>query len=165
MFAPHLLTTALLSLLATTALAGASKQDRPCGFKVAPCPTGQTCSRLDTACTRGENCPGVCRSGSPSTTPPPPTKTTTATQPTRTYESCGGFRVQPRDCPAGQICVDDPFSGGCGMACDAPGICVTPTFCGGFAGVRCEGGLTCVDDPRDDCDPEDGGYDCGGICV
>ncbi len=38
-------------------------------------------------------------------------------------------------------------------------------MCGGFAGFPCPDGLECVDDPSDDCDPERGGADCGGICV
>ncbi|MCA9880132.1 MAG: hypothetical protein KC442_20195 [Thermomicrobiales bacterium] len=38
-------------------------------------------------------------------------------------------------------------------------------FCGGLAGKPCPKGYTCVDDPGDDCDPEHGGADCGGICV
>jgi hypothetical protein len=38
-------------------------------------------------------------------------------------------------------------------------------FCGGIAGFPCDEGLTCVDDPKDDCDPEQGGADCGGICI
>ena len=38
-------------------------------------------------------------------------------------------------------------------------------FCGGFAGFDCPGGGTCVDDPSDDCDPMNGGADCGGMCV
>ncbi len=38
-------------------------------------------------------------------------------------------------------------------------------FCGGFAGIPCPEGLTCVDDPNDSCDPSEGGADCGGICV
>lgn len=37
--------------------------------------------------------------------------------------------------------------------------------CGGFAGLRCPDGLTCIDDPRDDCDPKRGGADCMGVCV
>ena len=37
--------------------------------------------------------------------------------------------------------------------------------CGGFAGLRCPAGFQCVDDPRDDCSPCNGGADCGGICV
>jgi hypothetical protein len=38
-------------------------------------------------------------------------------------------------------------------------------FCGGIAGIACPAGQTCIDDPSDDCDPEHGGADCGGICV
>ena len=37
-------------------------------------------------------------------------------------------------------------------------------FCGGFANIQCPGGLTCIDDPFDACDPQNGGADCGGIC-
>jgi hypothetical protein len=37
-------------------------------------------------------------------------------------------------------------------------------FCGGIAGFLCDKGFICVDDPRDDCDPNKGGADCGGIC-
>ena len=40
-----------------------------------------------------------------------------------------------------------------------------PTLCGGFAGLTCPSGKVCVDDPSDDCDPNKGGADCGGICV
>jgi hypothetical protein len=38
-------------------------------------------------------------------------------------------------------------------------------FCGGIAGFQCPSGLVCVDDPHDGCDPNQGGADCGGICV
>jgi hypothetical protein len=38
-------------------------------------------------------------------------------------------------------------------------------FCGGFGGIACPAGYTCVDDPSDTCDPRNGGADCGGICV
>lgn len=37
-------------------------------------------------------------------------------------------------------------------------------FCGGIAGIPCAQGFTCVDDPNDTCDPNQGGADCGGIC-
>lgn len=37
-------------------------------------------------------------------------------------------------------------------------------FCGGFAGIACPADMRCVDDPHDDCDPDKGGADCGGIC-
>jgi len=36
--------------------------------------------------------------------------------------------------------------------------------CGGFGGFPCPGAGQCIDDPRDDCDPKNGGADCGGIC-
>jgi hypothetical protein len=80
---------------------------------------------------------------------------------------CGGH--VPRElyygCEADEACIDDPFVGGCGMACDRPGICVKKSnHCGGFAGFKCNGGK-CVDDPTDACDPKNGGADCMGICV
>jgi hypothetical protein len=37
-------------------------------------------------------------------------------------------------------------------------------ICGGIAGFRCPPGTTCVDDPRDSCEPG-GGADCAGLCV
>ncbi|KAK3309246.1 uncharacterized protein B0T15DRAFT_526656 [Chaetomium strumarium] len=102
--------------------------------------------------------------------PPAPSTTTTTCEssPKPTYQPCGGFRIKPFDCPKGQACIDDPYTGGCGMACDMPGICVdvaASAFCGGFAGIPCKDGRKCVDDPRDECDPDNGGADCGGICV
>lgn len=38
-------------------------------------------------------------------------------------------------------------------------------FCGGIAGFPCKEGEICVDDPRDNCDPDRGGADCPGICI
>ncbi len=38
-------------------------------------------------------------------------------------------------------------------------------MCGGIAGILCENGQSCVDDPSDSCDPHTGGADCSGICV
>jgi hypothetical protein len=81
------------------------------------------------------------------------------------YQSCGGRRTASVTCPGGQVCIDDPRKGGCGMKCDAPGICVKPVFCGGFAGIKCKDGKKCFDDPRDSCDPKRGGADCGGLCL
>ena len=37
-------------------------------------------------------------------------------------------------------------------------------FCGGIAAIPCPGAGRCVDDPTDNCDPNRGGADCGGIC-
>ena len=39
-----------------------------------------------------------------------------------------------------------------------------PAVCGGFAGIPCPDDEICVDDPRDGCDPTNGGVDCSGIC-
>ncbi|GAB1313754.1 hypothetical protein MFIFM68171_03964 [Madurella fahalii] len=147
----HYLSLAVAVLLGAATLASADK--RPCGFKIAPCPAGEVCEKVDPSCDRGENCAGFCV---PETPKPPRPR----------YPSCGGYRVEPVTCPeADQLCIDDPYANGCGMACDLPGICVTPVFCGGFAGIQCEDGKMCIDDPRDDCDPMNGGADCGGICV
>ena len=93
------------------------------------------------------------------------TSKTTASLPLPTYKSCGGFRIKPIDCAEGEICMDNPYVSGCGLACDMPGICVTPVFCGGFAGIPCKDGKICVDDPRDDCSPTTGGADCSGLCI
>ena len=93
----------------------------------------------------------------------PPTTITTVDPPTKTYQACGGFRISPLPCPTGSICVDNPFTDGCGMACDEPGICVEA--CGGYPGLKCSEGKKCIDQPGDPCDPATGGRDCGGICV
>lgn len=37
--------------------------------------------------------------------------------------------------------------------------------CGGLAGFGCPAGLTCVDQPDDDCDPNQDGADCIGVCA
>jgi len=44
-----------------------------------------------------------------------------------------------------------------------PPVDPAPT-CGGFVGVPCPGAGECVDDPSDDCDPQNGGADCTGLC-
>ncbi|KAL0932651.1 proteinase inhibitor kazal [Colletotrichum truncatum] len=81
---------------------------------------------------------------------------------TRTYSDCGGFRPTPPTCAEGYTCVDDPWRGGCGMACDWPGICMIE--CGGFLGKACPKGMECLDRPGDGCDPQNGGADCMGLC-
>jgi hypothetical protein len=53
-----------------------------------------------------------------------------------------------------------------GVAVASNGECAPKgEFCGGIAGIPCPTGKTCIDDPSDDCDPQNGGADCGGICV
>jgi hypothetical protein len=83
---------------------------------------------------------------------------------------------KPEVCPQifAPVCSCDghTFSNACtaaaaGAAVQHQGACEQPTgpFCGGFAGIPCEGDAECIDDPSDDCDPKHGGADCGGICV
>jgi hypothetical protein len=58
-------------------------------------------------------------------------------------------------CPVGTTCE----------VVDGEGVCsASAPFCGGFAGIECNGAAQCVDDPSDDCDPQNGGADCGGVC-
>ena len=74
--------------------------------------------------------------------------------------------MNSNSCPSGYTCINDPYKSGCGLECDGTGICVQEKMCGGFAGFKCDGDdQVCVDDPRDDCSPENGGADCGGLCV
>ena len=72
---------------------------------------------------------------------------------------CGGHTIPSAQhaCPAGFTCNGDA------LAWDGPGHC--SQFCGGFAGLHCSNANeTCQDDPNDDCDPKNGGRDCGGLC-
>ncbi|PFH63381.1 hypothetical protein XA68_12345 [Ophiocordyceps unilateralis] len=83
------------------------------------------------------------------------------------YPSCGGFTVTPHNCDDASTCIDDPrFPESCGMACDAPGICVpknTPR-CGGYEGPNCPQGLHCFG-LKSGCDAKKVGPDCQGICM
>jgi hypothetical protein len=71
--------------------------------------------------------------------------------------------------PAANACaaVSCPVGSACEVV-DGQGVCAPPAasapFCGGFGGIECAGAGTCVDDPNDDCDPANGGADCGGLC-
>lgn len=60
-------------------------------------------------------------------------------------------------CIATQMCVVLPENG--------EEVCVDPAMCGGYAGIKCEEGLRCLDNPYDDCDPANGGADCAGVCA
>lgn len=72
--------------------------------------------------------------------------------------ACNGFSINPHACPEGWQCRLP------GFVADVPGKCVQP--CGGFAGLQCtDPDAQCMDDPTDDCDPNAGGADCGGICI
>lgn len=104
---------------------------------------------------------------------------------------CGG--ITGASCPGGGTCEDDPSDtcdpnqGGadCGGSCrclqlalcirgyifdSSAEVCACvpdPNVprCAGFIGLECPAGLECIDDPSDDCDPNNGGADCGGLCV
>lgn len=49
--------------------------------------------------------------------------------------------------------------------CEGVGLVPHGPFCGGIAAFPCPEGYTCIDDPRDACDPAAGGADCSGICI
>lgn len=87
----------------------------------------------------------------------------------------GQCKTKPTICP--QIfqpvcgCDGKTYSNSCtaaaaGVSVEHEGECKKsePRACGGIAGIPCPEGQTCVDDPRDDCDPKRGGADCPGIC-
>jgi hypothetical protein len=75
-------------------------------------------------------------------------------------------------CEAGK-CVPDVVVDPCAVILCATGThceegeCVPNgrVICGGIAGFECPGAGECVDDPSDDCHPDSGGADCGGVCL
>ncbi len=85
-----------------------------------------------------------------------------------TLQECGPAPLAPNIlCPDG-VTVAGPSEcmtladGTCGYEFIE---CPDAGFCGGIAGIPCPGGETCVDNPNDLCDPQDGGADCPGMCV
>lgn len=69
-------------------------------------------------------------------------------------------------------CDGQTYSNSChaaaaGTSVASQGACdeEPPQFCGGFANLQCPEGMQCVDNPDDGCSPDNGGADCGGICV
>jgi hypothetical protein len=73
--------------------------------------------------------------------------------------ACGGFVVNAHSCSSiGNYLCYNP-----NPRIDVPGECVKT--CGGIAGISCADGYTCVDNVDDNCDPNNGGADCGGVCV
>lgn len=84
------------------------------------------------------------------------------------FKSCGGFAINPKKCPNGYECKADPRDSR--LITDLPGICLPKNLkglqqCGGIADRPCEKGTTCFDQPWDDCDLQNGGSDCRGICL
>jgi hypothetical protein len=69
-------------------------------------------------------------------------------------------------------CDNHTYSNACqanaaGQSVFSAGACEEPAqvTCGGFGNLQCPSGTVCVDDPNDGCDEDNGGADCGGICV
>jgi hypothetical protein len=70
---------------------------------------------------------------------------------------CGGHTRNMHQCPDQYTCE------GPQLAVDGTGKCYK--FCGGIAGFACDQpDDLCLDNPNDDCDPNNGGADCGGEC-
>lgn len=121
------------------------QKDIYCGTpKLSRCPIGQTCVKpapnVRCASDKIATCPGVCK----------PRCVVSEDIDSNTL------------CPYRQSCMKAPYS----TEKSRLGFCPEPTFCGGFAAIKCEGAdEICIDDPRDDCSPDTGGADCGGICV
>jgi len=109
------------------------------------CPSGYKCVDDPNGCSMAVDCPGICVID------------------TEVIRQCGGEVINPSFCQSGEVCIDNPTTGS--MAVDHRGICIKKVFCGGIASFPCPGNLTCVDDPSDSCDPNNGGADCGGMCV
>ena len=66
-------------------------------------------------------------------------------------------------CPNGTYsCAQGQCRNGACIAFYPP--CPEPNTCGGAAGISCLPGFTCVDSDGDDCDPNQGGADCTGVC-
>ena len=88
---------------------------------------------------------------------------------------CNGNKAAPESAPAPEPVVEPaPAPEPASESAPTPEPVVAPApapatdgelkTCGGFAAIDCEAGFTCVDDPRDSCDPATGGADCGGVC-
>jgi hypothetical protein len=104
--------------------------------------------------------PSTCEPKAPPPPPPPPACCDPAAKPANGIEGvwCCGDGSWQYDIGSGDQTMSCSASGGAGSVCAA-------TQCGGFAGLPCGKGEECIDDPTDDCDPNNGGADCGGICV
>lgn len=68
---------------------------------------------------------------------------------------------RPPGCKPGDVCPALCY----GVCVPNPSEPPEGPFCGGIAGVKCPGSGHCQDDPSDSCDPNNGGADCGGVCV
>ncbi len=60
-------------------------------------------------------------------------------------------------CAQGDICIN--YQG--------KSMCIKQVSCAGFTGRACPSprNTTCIDDPRVNCDPNNHGYACSGLCI
>jgi len=97
-------------------------------------------------------------------TPAPATEETTSSLAQSLREGDSSEDAASNPCAATTCLVGSTCEVVDGRATCTPNASAGAPFCGGFAGVACPGAGSCVDDPSDDCDPERGGADCGGLC-
>ena len=119
-----------------------------------PCPDGFTCvDDPSDGCDPkkgGADCGGICQP--------------IAGRSCATDTDCPALGIMCSVCPDGTAAC--PSSTCVNGQCTAVvPVCPQPKTCGGIAGLPCPDGYECVDDPGDDCDPNNGGADCIGSCV
>ena len=104
------------------------------------CPSGKFCATAKTNQCPGPEIKGTCRDI--------PEACTRIYQPTC---GCDG-QTYGNACEAATASIAVAYEGSC-----AP-------LCGGFAGIRCPGNGTCVDNAADGCNPLEGDGDCASLC-
>ena len=118
-----------------------------------PCPDGYECvddpSDDCSPAKGGADCGGICQ---------PITKPECARN-----DECPQLRARCSECPDGTAACPESIcaNGQCTVVFPT---CPQSPACGGIAGTACKPGYECVDDPSDNCDPANGGADCGGLC-
>ena len=121
------------------------------------CPNGMVCDPY--AC--APSCPG-CEDCNPACVAKP------KPAPCCDIADMPGFNGNPFCFEGASCCGDGTWQcnqGNGQPSCDALGDMCPLTECGGFAGIPCPDGQTCVDFPLDECDPDNGGADCAGVCI
>jgi hypothetical protein len=150
-----------------TASPSGTFQGRRCGY-MNDCPGGQSCSYQlaisEPGCLGKGNCVAYCVD-----LPRVPDLPRPPGLPKLTYSSCGGFTRKPSTCSSPMSCIDNPYAvaaGSCGMACDAPGICVRLNETCSGPRAECSGGKKCFAQSRMSyCHPTRGGSNCAWHCI